>query len=413
MPAAPGEHRLVSLDLVRGVAVLGILAINIAGFAGPRTGVTSPCHLAAPAPCEQTAYAIAFVLFEGKMRALFATLFGAGIALFQHNARRRGAINADILQVRRLAWLMALGLAHYFALWWGDILFVYGACGITVLALIRIDSVPILTLAVMLALTGFAWTLASDMPAAFAEELVRLGRASPADAETVRGWYAWLAERDDAEMMLYRSGFGDIALAKALNEPLWLVSMAVSSFTEIVPLMLGGVLLYRSGLFEGAWPRRRLVLAGGIALSLGLALTLGALGWLWPRHFPFVAMAMLLADGLLPAHLLMAFGYLALLVAVAPAAARTAPGRWLIAAGRMAFSNYIATSAMMTALFYGWGLGLFGTVGPTRQWLIVGAAWVVLVAGSNLWLRYFQRGPLEWVWRCLTEGTWLANRRRT
>ncbi|GGZ04120.1 DUF418 domain-containing protein [Novosphingobium colocasiae] len=410
MPATPADHRLVSLDLVRGVAVLGILAINIAGFAGPRTGVTSPCRLAAPDPCEQTAYAVAFVLFEGKMRALFAALFGAGIALFQDKARRRDGVHAEVLQARRLGWLMVLGLTHYFALWWGDILFVYGACGLTVLALIRSENVPLITLAIMLGLTGFAWTLANDMPAAFAEELVRLGRASPADAETVRGWYVWLAERDDAELTLYRSGFDDIALAKAANEPLWLVSIAVSSCTEIIPLMLGGVLLYRSGLFSGALPRRRLVMAGSIALLLGLALTLGALAWLWPRHFPFIAMAMLLADGLLPAHLLMAFGYLALLVSVAPAAARTAPGRWLIAAGRMAFSNYIATSALMTALFYGWGLGLFGTIGPTRQWLIVGATWLVLTGWSTLWLRHFRRGPLEWLWRCLTEGRWLTNR---
>ncbi|MFD2578255.1 DUF418 domain-containing protein [Novosphingobium colocasiae] len=179
MPATPADHRLVSLDLVRGVAVLGILAINIAGFAGPRTGVTSPCRLAAPDPCEQTAYAVAFVLFEGKMRALFAALFGAGIALFQDKARRRDGVHAEVLQARRLGWLMVLGLTHYFALWWGDILFVYGACGLTVLALIRSENVPLITLAIMLGLTGFAWTLANDMPAAFAEELVRLGRASP------------------------------------------------------------------------------------------------------------------------------------------------------------------------------------------------------------------------------------------
>ncbi|MFD2578253.1 DUF418 domain-containing protein [Novosphingobium colocasiae] len=63
----------------------------------------------------------------------------------------------------------------------------------------------------------------------------------------------------------------------------------------------------------------------------------------------------------------------------------------------MAFSNYIATSALMTALFYGWGLGLFGTIGPTRQWLIVGATWLVLTGWSTLWLRHFRRGPLEWL----------------
>lgn len=423
VPSGPDDHggdpsaeRLVSLDLVRGIAVLGILAINVAGFAGPRTGVTSPCRLAAPGPCEQASFALAFVLFEGKMRALFAMLFGAGIGLFQDNAEkrgaaRRGALAADALQARRLCWLIAFGLLHYVLLWWGDILFVYGCCGLMVLAVSRSTPVQLGTLAAMLALAGFGWTLASDFPLVLAEEMARTGHAAPAQTAAVRDWYDWLAARDRGELALYRSGFSAIVRAKVVDEPLWLVSMVLASFTEIVPLMLTGLLLYRGGLFAGTWRRARLAGTGLALLVPGLLLTLAALAWLWPRHLPFIAMALLLGDGLMPAHLLMALGYLALLVAAAPALATTAPGRWLVCAGRMAFSNYIASSVMMTALFYGWGLGRFGTIGPDGQWLCVLVAWAAMLAWSPLWLARYRRGPLEWLWRSLTEARLLPNRR--
>ncbi len=85
-------------------------------------------------------------------------------------------------------------------------------------------------------------------------------------------------------------------------------------------------------------------------------------------------------------------------------------GRWLAAAGQMAFSNYIGTTVLMTAIFYGWGLGWIGKFGDGWQWAFVLLGWSAMILFSVRWLSHFRRGPLEWAWRSLVEGKILPNR---
>ncbi|WP_455566022.1 hypothetical protein [Novosphingobium panipatense] len=137
--------RLPTLDLIRGVAVLGILAINIAGFAGPMVGTlrpsVAPFEGTSPELLDKVAWSFGFLLFEGKMRALFTLLFGAGLVLFSQRADAAGR-DGDSLQLRRLGWLLIFGMAHYLLLWWGDILFLYAACGIVALTMRSIGDRP-------------------------------------------------------------------------------------------------------------------------------------------------------------------------------------------------------------------------------------------------------------------------------
>lgn len=147
------------------------------------------------------------------------------------------------------------------------------------------------------------------------------------------------------------------------------------------------------------------------ALLAGLAITVAALAWLWPRHFPPFAMDAALRYGLALPHLVTAIGYAALLVLATPWLLRTSLGLRVAAAGRMAFSNYLGTSLVMTAFFYGWGLGLFGRFGPLTQWAFVLLGWGLMLGWSAPWLARWRRGPLEWVWRMATERRILRNRR--
>ena len=91
-----------------------------------------------------------------------------------------------------------------------------------------------------------------------------------------------------------------------------------------------------------------------------------------------------------------------------PALAHSAIARRIAAAGRTALSNYIGTSLVMAGIFYGWGLGLAGTAGHAAQWLYVLLGWGLMLAWSEPWLRSFRRGPLEFLWRSLTEGRLLG-----
>ncbi|MDE8652676.1 DUF418 domain-containing protein [Novosphingobium album (ex Liu et al. 2023)] len=406
--AAP--DRVAALDLIRGVAVLGILAINIAGFAGPAITALSPGAILPATPADEAAFAFAFLFFEGKMRALFSLLFGASMMLFIESAEAQGR-DGDILQFRRLCWLMVFGQLHYLLFWWGDILFSYAACGIVALLLRRMAVGGMITLALAIFTGTHMWAAFTGWPAVVAEEAVRLGAASAGQARAHADMLAPAFRFANTELARYGADFGTIALAKLRERPFWLFEMTAQNLGETLPLMLIGMALYRTGFFAGRWPAHAIRAAAIGAGTLGLGATLAVLAWMWPRHFPIIAMGQAMLSFLAFPHLLMAFAYAALLVIAAPRLCASPPGRWLAAAGAMALSNYIAASAVMTAIFYGWGLGLFGTVGAAGQWAFVLAGWALMLTASAAWLARYRYGPLEWLWRSLTMGHILSNRR--
>jgi len=384
--------RISSLDLIRGIAVLGILAINIAGFAGPSAGTDTPWLPRPATPADEAAFALAFVLFEGKMRALFSMLFGASMLLFVERAeaaRRDG----DILQLRRLAWLGLFGLLHYVLLWWGDILFVYAVSGFFALTLRRLPDRVLLALALAIFMLWHGWGMAGSL-----EEIT--GRVGSA---TTRQAMAATIHHMQVETAQARLGFTAQIADKLATAPGWPVIMAAYTIGETLPLMLLGMVLLRTGFFSGAWPRRRLIVVAAGGLTLGSAWTLVLLDWAWTRHFPATVMPDILAYWTAPAHLLMASGYAAAIMLAAPRLSATRLGERLRSAGRMAFSNYLGTTIVMTAIFYGWGLGFYGRIGPALQPLFVLGGWALMLGWSQPWLAHFRQGPLEWAWRSLTE----------
>lgn len=406
---APVTGRLNALDLVRGAAVLGILAVNIAGFAGPMQAVYTPHALGPASPAGEAVHAATLLLFEGKMRALFSVLFGAGLLLF---IERRDAAGRDgeRLQLRRLGWLALLGYLHYL-LWWGDILFLYALVGLLALAL-RSMTTPGLVAAALVAFT--AWQglgIKQSLPALQAELHAAAGTASPAQHRILARHETAVAQRTTREMAEYRSGFLDQARAKLRDQPFFPLRIVFLSMGEALPYMLIGMVLLRTGFFSGGWSRRRLLLTAALGLGLGGAATLACVLWAWRRDFPPEAMQLMINHALAFPHLVMALGYAALLVLAAPALLAGWLGKRLEAAGRMALSNYIGTSLVMTGLFYGWGLGLIGRVPVEVLPVFVLLGWMLMLGWSKPWLDRFGQGPLEWLWRCLTEWRILPNSR--
>lgn len=204
-PAAitPETGRIAALDLIRGVAVLGILAINIAGFAGPLIATTTP-NLPTPGSlADNLAYALSFVLFEGKMRALFTILFGASMVLFLERMEASGR-DATNLQLRRLGWLLLFGYLHFALLWWGDILFTYALCGLAALLCWRIPTKPLLALALAIFALYHAQGMARSLQPIAMEAQVLAGTAGPAHVARHReGIEARLARMED-EIALHR-----------------------------------------------------------------------------------------------------------------------------------------------------------------------------------------------------------------
>lgn len=392
--------RLAALDLIRGIAVLGILAVNIAGFAGPIASTTSPNLPVPGSTADEIWFAFVLLVFEGKMRGLLTLLFGASLVLFVERADAAGE-NGEQLQLRRLGWLLLIGYLHWL-LWWGDILFTYALAGMAALAL---REAPPRALAGVGVAALLGWSLfmsTAGLGPALLEEQVFLGRASPAGMAEWHESRATAARNTAHELAGYREAMLAQAANKLVGEPGEPLRAALANAGETLPLMALGMALYGTGFFAGRWPRRKLQVMAAIGLGGGGTLTLGFIGWAWVRHFPPEAMIQALAFWLGPAHLLLTLGYAAGLVLLTPALAARVPGRWLSCVGRMALTCYLGTSLLMTALFYGWGLGLVGRVPQHWHWPFVLGGWAAMLAASRIWLAKWDHGPLEWAWRRLT-----------
>lgn len=404
------SNRLRSLDLIRGVAVLGILAVNVANFAAPGSAAVSPDLPHASSAADHAAWLVTFVLFEGKMRALFSVLFGASLLLFIERMDASGRDGAR-LQARRLLWLMLFGYLHFALLWDGDILFLYAVVGLLAL-LLRHWSPRQMVLGAALTLTVWQGWGASIWGGSLADEAaVVSGAASPAAQQRRAADLAWFRAEDAKDVTDAKRSWLSLAETKLTERPGAPLNLVGFNWGETLPWMLIGMALLKSGFFAEAWPRRRTVQLAVGGLGLGGAATLAFTAWAASRQYPEIAtrFAMEFA-GVLP-HTAMALGYAALLVLAAPRLLRWVPGQMLEAAGRMAFSNYLGTSLVMAALCSGWGLGLFGQFGAAQRWTLVLLVWALILSWSQPWLSRFRQGPLEWLWRSLTEWRVLGFRR--
>jgi uncharacterized protein len=387
----PTTDRLIALDFGRGVAILGILLLNIVGFAWPEIVYVSPRAPTGPVgPADDWTYLAILILADGKFRGLFSLLFGASRLLFVARAEAAGG-DGDALQRRRLAWLALFGLAHFFLLWWGDILFLYAVCGFFALSLRHWAPRELTRLALAIYAAGVL-----AMGALTAAPLLSGGAA---------GVEANYAAEARAEIPVRLGSWPDQvahALTADWTDPL--TTVAISWF-ETVPLMLIGMALFKAGLFADAWDEARLRRWAWRGIAAGLALTLPLAGWLWREQF---SLALTLFVWLGPAaigRLASVIGYAALAVWLARRFAGSALGQRVVACGRMAFSNYIGTSLVMTFVFHGWGLGLYARYGRFELLGFVVLGWALMLAWSKPWLARFRYGPLEWAWRALTYRT--------
>lgn len=392
--AAEARGRIVALDFIRGFAVLGILAANIEGYAlsNVEQGWPAAFH---PLDGGSTAtWLVTFLLVDGKMRSLFALLFGAGLALFIERADDRGALGMA-LQLRRLIWLALFGLLHFFLLFRGDILFTYALWGFVAAWMIRVRP------GLLIALAGALYLCTVPADAIIYGPLLEPA-ATGAELPPSVDPQIWREDGARDVQAMQGGSLGEVVAYKAERHFLPQLSQALDALTDSFAMMLLGIALFRLGLFERGVGSKRLRRWGwglasiGMALGLWLALPQIASGYALPQMRFY-------GHALMPLQRLpMTLGWLFLLLGYLPAMASTAIGQRITAAGRMAFSNYIGTSLAMALVFQGWGLGLFEHFDRLELAGFILAGWLAMLAWSKPWLARFRYGPLEWVWRCLT-----------
>jgi uncharacterized protein len=394
-PTPVTEHaRITSLDVLRGFALLGILVMNIQAFAMPMSAYMNPTAWGDLTGANYAVWLLGHLLTDQKMMAIFSMLFGAGIVLFTERAAARGRSPVR-LHLRRTFWLLLFGAAHAYLLWFGDILFLYAVCAFAVVwfrhwAPRRLIMAGVATLAVSTAILLFVgWSMQYWPP--------------EAQAGMMEDWQP-TAERLDEEVAAYRGGWLD-QMDQRLPAALIAHTMVLGmwGFWRAAGMMLIGMGLFKLGVFNAERSNRfylRLVLA---AVFVGLPVIgygvwwKSAEGW-GPNSFFFGSQFNYWGS------VVVSLGWVGVVMLVCRAGALGWLTDRLAAVGRTAFSNYILQTVICTAIFYGHGLGLFGQVERTGQFLIVLGVWAFQLMVSPLWLRHYAFGPLEWLWRCLTYG---------
>jgi uncharacterized protein len=407
------EGRIETLDIVRGVAVMGILAMNIVAFGMPGAAYVNPAAYGTESPADTAAWLFNFILIDGRMRGLFSFLFGASMLLVIDRAEAAGLSPASV-HYRRMIWLVVFGLIHYFLIWWGDILSLYAPVGMIAYALRRKQPRILIRWAVGLLIAQlaiFVLFTASFYQAAAA------AAAPHASAAAVREWASMregigIYTPDQLHDILarYRGGYGGIVVHTILHE--WrgpLMSFAIFAW-ETLAYMLLGMAALKTGFLTGAWSDRDYRKVALIGFGIGVPVY-AALGWLLLRdNFEVTSLVTYSITATVPFRVPMILATAALVILL------TRRGGPLVdriaAAGRAAFTNYLGTSLLMTALFYGWGFGLFGELSRIELWIPVAAMWTIMLLWSKPWLDRFRYGPFEWLWRSLARWSLQPMRRR-
>jgi uncharacterized protein len=400
-------ERHITLDALRGFAVMGILAMNIIAFAMPDTAYFSPAVYGGETAADMASWFFSFIFVDGKMRGLFSLLFGASMLLIIDRAETRGESAARV-HFRRMAWLALFGLAHYFLIWFGDILFLYAVIGCVAFLFRRLEADRLIKWALTLYVTS-ALLFSLGMGGMFI--LKSAAEAPNADAETVQSYQEMRDAREfqpaytQSQLEIHRGGYAGIVAHKWFEQRFQLLTLVVQSFLETLPLMLLGMALLRNGFLLGAWDRQHYLRLALWTIPTG-ALASAVIAFV-EYSSGFAVLYVLnaqLAWAILP-RLVMTIGYAALLVVVIQNMTASALLGRVAAAGRAAFSNYLGTSIVMTTIFYGYGLGLYGHISRFGLWGFILGAWVIMLLWSEPWLARFRFGPMEWLWRSLARGS--------
>lgn len=390
VPTLPAE-RIVTLDILRGFALLGILVVNMASFAGAGRDEPTP-------PWDSAAFFIVSFFFEGKFYSLFSLLFAIGFTIQLERLEQRSGSDALWIYFRRLFVLFALGVAHFILLWNGDILHYYAVLGFVLLFLRNLSDRAVVVFAAVLLLVPSLRSLAlllfstpefEAVSAAFRQEgiasAVVLGSGSYIDLIARNLWslqrnYLSVQGLERVILLGYLVFLATMLLGMLAGRHRWIQRAGEN------PALLRRV----------QWWALGIGVAGGVAAAISNEYLDGSTPSVW-----FIIYR--------TAHSVSRIALMAFYVATIVRLALHPPAlRWLMplaSAGRMPLTNYLLQTVLCTTLFYGWGLGLRGQVGAALQ---LGLAFAIFfgiqIPLSVFWFRRFAYGPMEYLWRLLSYG---------
>jgi uncharacterized protein len=419
------QERVSSVDTLRGFALMGILIMNICDFAYGFQNYAYPLSIVHPvfsgphAAANTTVWFLRWVLAEGKMRGLFSMLFGAGVILLTQRAEERGAgLKVADVFCRRNLWLCVFGMLHAYFIWDGDILFFYGTAALIFLFPFRnvrpkrlMWAAAIVLVINSLALDGgltmknyMTRKQGHDALAAYQKNHVVTEKQRKAIDDNDKQEGDWRKSPKEmykdiaAEQKGYWSAQGNVVKNVIMGE----TKGPYFAWGDWAGMMLLGMALYKNGFLSGKLRTKTYAWAAVIGLGISWPLIFAGAWHVWKGHFDLVQTYLWMQVPYGLGRVSGAIGTAAVILLLLRVGALSWLMQRVAAVGQMALSNYLLTSISMKFLFV-WGpWKWYGYIEYYKIYYVVLCVWVVNMVWSSVWLRYFQFGPMEWVWRSLT-----------
>lgn len=410
-PVAASE-RIASIDVARGVALLGILLVNI-HYMGEPSGIYFESSPPANASTLSTlAWHFYHTFCEGKFYPLFSLLFGAGLAIQFERARAR-ASGWWLAPIRRLLALLFIGLSHALLIWYGDILVTYALLGFWMILLVRLSVKGLAIAGGVLILLTLAFLALSVLSTAYGGNFAQQKPATewvvdarPPVEQLLEGLKdrkiigPWDASWQELETLATRDG--PYSQAFGVRAIVWAMTFAFTIFAGgpvILLLFIIGAILIRTGFFltsNQAWHRRFAI--GGFAIGIPCTIIATLVAPYQGSPWGVLALGLTKTFG----GPILSLGYLGAVVLWANSGHAAGLARVFSNAGRMALSSYLLCSILGTAIFYHWGLRWFGETTVAERLALAVGVYAVVAFIATLWLQTFAFGPMEWFWRMLT-----------
>jgi uncharacterized protein len=388
-------NRIQSIDLLRGIAILGILIMNIQSFAMPSAAYNNPLAFGDLTGLNKMTWILSHLFADQKFMSIFSILFGAGIILITEKKELFTGSSLKLHYTRNLI-LLLIGLLHAHLIWYGDILVAYALCSFLVYPFRKLSPkklliTGLLILSVPSFLNGFFQFSLPYMPASELQDL-RLD-------------WAPTNELIEQEITAFT---GSISSQIKINSQ---QALFLETFVFLIQflwraggLMLVGMALFRWGVLSAERSRSFYLKSAFYSLIIGFPIVIYGIYMNFTMNWDFQYSMFTGSQFNYWGSLFVAYGYISLIMVFAQSDNYYTMKKRLASIGQMALTNYILHSFIGVLIFFGIGFGFFGKIDRSLQILIVGIIWIFQYLTSEKWLNSYRFGPLEWVWRSLTYG---------
>ena len=415
------SSRIQSLDILRGVALLGILLLNILGFGLAAAGYFNPLvGLGENSSLNYSIWAVVNLLFEGSMRGLFSMLFGAGIVMFTTGiGTQSGKGKGPLLHYKRTLFLLLFGIFDAFVLLWtGDILMLYAVAGALLYPLRKARPKALISLSIFILLCSSVVFAISGSVMEEARNAALEIEASPHEPHSedkyqlAQLWsdsenqFQYNESAIQKELDIRQGGYLEIAEYGGKNViGNWLFFVPFYMFWDCVGMMLLGMGMYRLGFLSARKSKKDYVRLTFAGFSIGLLVNGYELYQGVVNDYDAILVTGYFQGTYHLGRVPITLGWLGLIMLFSQTDILEDFRMRLAAVGRTALSNYLLHSILCLALFTGAGFGFVGVFERWQLYVIVVLIWCVQLVISPGWLKRFAFGPAEWLWRSLTYGS--------